>query len=106
RIPHCGYRSHPAGSGVAVHGVGGPAAEAECRVHPNRRRVVLVYVEHHVGEPEAPQMSEAREGQGAPEAATLPAWVDPPHVYLADRRAAFAAILVHLRPVEARQRAV
>ncbi len=49
-------------SGVPVHGVGGPAGEAERRVHPYRRRVVLVHVEHDVGEPAVPQVGEARRG--------------------------------------------
>src|SRR6185312_1041812 len=51
-------------------------------------------------------MSESDEGQGPAEAAALLTRVDAYDVDLADRRAAFAATRVHLRPVKPREPAV
>ena len=70
------------------------------------RRVVLVHVEHHLGQAAVAQVPQARDGQRPAEAAALPAGVDPDNVDLAlgaRRRVRSGWIFVQWNPTSRRR---
>src|SRR5271154_7072334 len=85
---------------AAVHGVGTRGREPELAVHADRRRILLVRVEHDLTDSPLAQVVQAGQGERAAQAAALSVGIDTHDVYLAD------AVRVDLGPVKAEHGAV
>src|SRR5215467_6623618 len=109
RWPRHGAGDRPSATGATasrpgpVHDVGRGAGEPERLVEPDRRRVRLLDIQHDLGQPPVPQVTQADQGQGPAQPGALLGRVDPEHVDLTHRPAAGAPGGVDLGPVETGQ---
>src|SRR6202035_3817280 len=71
---------------LAVHGVGAPAGEPQALVHPDRGDVVLIHVEHRLGQAPVAQVTQPGQGQRPAQPGAALAGVHPHDVRLAAGR--------------------
>jgi hypothetical protein len=90
------------GQAVTVEDIGVPANESGTFIEGDRTGVRSVDVQHCLAETAITQMLETKQEQGSSQAATLRAWIDREHVYLADRVVVMVIpMTVDLRPMRA-----